>query len=147
MHIIRCFGDQFQHVDLSRGKVTVVCDRHIDSCVPFIEAQRACGYLTDFGAALLREEVRKTKERMNVPRVSGIFYVDTDLQSCLERIERRRRPEEGNLVKNDAYMRELRKSYENYLASAAVPVKRSEEEDVAGRVRELRDFIATSAGA
>jgi len=92
-------------------------DRGIYSTTVFINHALQSGFITQFGADFLRQRTQDTIHQYfgkNRPfGTDKLFYLDTPLETCLERLQQRNRPEEENL--KSSHLKLLNELYNEYL--------------------------------
>lgn len=145
MHIMECLGKKYETVKKEmikrEGRITLICDRYIDSPLVFIPTMLKSGYVTDFGADRLRYYFHKLLRNLNMPECTGVFYVDTPVDECVRRIKKRNRFGEDELLERKEYLMMLQHSYEMQMSESKCPWKKSSITHLAALVKEARDFI------
>ena len=110
-----------QHEALSKQSThdtTIIMDRGVYSTIMFVEVLRNQGFLTDFEADYMRD---KTKELLNLYfgdesfGCDKLYYLDTPIPLCVERIASRDRCEEKRLKDMGNYLEMLDASYRAYI--------------------------------
>ncbi len=126
LHFIRAINDRVSESlvgpsylpRMVRPISLVLQDRCLMSPEIFIKTHHALGNVTDFARDLLIEETRKSADATladNYAEYGGIFYLDTSIDTCLERIRLRGRDGEANIT--EEYLRTLRDCQESFVKS------------------------------
>jgi deoxyadenosine/deoxycytidine kinase len=122
--------------------VTYICDRTFDATQIFTNTMKSCKYISEFGYTYLSTKHQQMKSFL--PPVNKVFFLDTDIDICLKRIQQRNRLGEENYNKD--YLCQLKQHYDIYLhdfgqTNGADKVYRSSSLDLEILVKEMVDFV------
>ncbi len=124
LHICRTIAKYYQvRSERLNNSQIVVTERFHTSPIVFTHALYRQGYLTPFARDLLLDISKEYSSGVNL-KVDGVYYLSTDIDTCLKRIQTRGRPGEVEFVTKQ-YLEHLSYSYDKYL-STITPVKISQ---------------------
>ena len=125
LHIIRALSKYYhEQSQLLDPKQILVTERFHTSPVVFTNALYRQGYLTLFARDLLEDISQEYSARVKL-QVEGVYYLATDVDTCLKHIQIRNRPGKVDFVTRH-YLDNLSVSYKDYLATIS-PVKISRQ--------------------
>ncbi len=129
--------------------ILVIQDRSLMSPEIFIMTHYRLGYLNNFAKDLLVSEMRKTAydtiQKCRIQQI-GLFYIDTPIEECLERINKRGRYGENTITKE--YLEMVREAEEDFLKKIPEDciIRRtkgnSPTRDIASEFEEFMDHLA-----
>ena len=144
-HIMQCLKNLYDGLwskKQSDGISVIITERSLDSPVIFTEALHRNGNLSDFEKELLDKLSSKMNSEVDFPIVTGIFYLTTPPEICIQRIKYRNRDGEDEMV-NLNYLHNLQAAFESYLSNTEKPLwlATSDTDDIHNLHQELLDFI------
>lgn len=142
IHINNCLFNAYKNLDFFDPQTTYIMDRCIFSQFVFIEALFSFGKISPFEKDILFDICKITHKKLNLPKVTGIFFMKIDAETCLERIALRSRLCEQKY--ETEYLLHLELSYESFLervAKEGYSLKVSHSKNLSNLVKEFLDFI------
>ena len=113
MYIAKVIRQHFMsemNKSISTG-ATIVCERSPAAGLIFLQAMASTGYITKFAYDLIHDEYSNTCSQIGQPE--KIFYLDTPLETCMQRMKIRDRT--GEIYCDPRYLQTLEKYYTEYL--------------------------------
>lgn len=121
----------------------IICDRYFVSALIFIETLYRCEYISHFAKTVLEAEV---KEHLPMfPKVTGVFFLDTPVELCINRIQSRARPGETRLV-DWKYLKYIEEAYAKLQKNKVADWCTSSSTEINVLIAEITSFISESTG-
>jgi deoxyadenosine/deoxycytidine kinase len=139
-YLQRKLVDKLAELQPTEKPILIISDRSVESTLVFLETMRDSGYISDFSTHVVKSVIASIRE--SIPATTGVYYVNTPVTQCQERIKMRNRDGEDHLTRDDRYLRLLAENYTKWMKkNTDVTWLNSRATTVAEREDELYEFI------
>lgn len=122
----------------------VICDRWITSCKVFTDALKSCKHISSFAWEYFIQKYDEKVNTLPLAFPTAIYFVDTPVDLCIERQQKRGREMEIKFTSMKKYMEELENSFKHMVIELGEKsvVQTSRGTTISERVKEVEDLIA-----
>jgi deoxyadenosine/deoxycytidine kinase len=143
LYVLEVFDEKLKKVKLEcTGKqVNIISDRCLLSAHVFRKTLQIRGFIPSFSWEYWLKKFHEIKDKHLFSIPKQIFFLNTDVRTCLERMSLRGRDMEVLYKDMENYQNILLESYKEILPLYNIPIIQSKECTIEGRVTELEAVV------